>query len=102
MATFAIEGGSRIVPEGMVQSWPPLNQADRDAVLAVFDSGHLHGTSAPKALEDTTGGAIVSSAVNRRHEVPGSATERATVRLTGSFHELTADDARIVAVEVTR
>jgi dTDP-4-amino-4,6-dideoxygalactose transaminase len=51
MATLAIEGGSRIVPEGMVQSWPPLNQADRDAVLAVFDSGHLHGTSAPKALE---------------------------------------------------
>ncbi len=60
------------------------------------------GASAPKALEDTTGGAIVSSAVNRRHEVPGSATERATVRLTGSFHELTAADARIVDVEVTR
>jgi perosamine synthetase len=35
----------------MVKSWPPITQADRDAVLAVFDSDHLHGTSAPKALE---------------------------------------------------
>ena len=48
---LALDGGSRTVPEGTVQSWPPLTQADRDAVLAVFDSGHLHGTSAPRALE---------------------------------------------------
>lgn len=51
MSTLALAGGTPVVPQGMVQSWPPLNQADRDAVLAVFDSGHLHGTSAPKALE---------------------------------------------------
>ncbi len=49
--TLAIDGGVRVVPEGMVKSWPPITQADKDAVLAVFDSGHLHGTSAPKALE---------------------------------------------------
>ncbi len=48
---LALDGGPRVVPEGMVQAWPPLTQADRDAVLAVFDSGQLHGTSAPKALE---------------------------------------------------
>ncbi|NPV08510.1 MAG: DegT/DnrJ/EryC1/StrS family aminotransferase [Anaerolineae bacterium] len=48
---LALDGGKPVVPEGMVQSWPPLTQADRDAVLAVFDSGHLHGTSAPRALE---------------------------------------------------
>lgn len=47
---LAIEGGPRTVPEGMVQAWPPLTQQDRDAVLAVFDSGHLHGTSAPQAV----------------------------------------------------
>jgi len=35
----------------MVQAWPPLTQQDREAVLAVFDSEHLHGTSAPRALE---------------------------------------------------
>ncbi len=48
---LAVDGGPRTVPEGMVKSWPPITQADKDAVLAVFDSGHLHGTSAPKALE---------------------------------------------------
>lgn len=50
-AKLALDGGTRVVPEGMVKSWPPLTQADKDAVLAVFDSGHLHGTSAPRALE---------------------------------------------------
>ena len=50
-SSLALDGGQRVVPEGTVKSWPPLTQADRDAVLAVFDSGHLHGTSAPKALE---------------------------------------------------
>ena len=47
---LAIKGGPRTVPEGMVRSWPPITQEDKDAVLAVFDSGHLHGTSAPQAL----------------------------------------------------
>ncbi|MHB0878615.1 MAG: DegT/DnrJ/EryC1/StrS family aminotransferase [Anaerolineae bacterium] len=48
---LAIDGGTRVVPQGTVKSWPPLEQVDRDAVMAVFDSGHLHGTSAPRALE---------------------------------------------------
>jgi len=47
---LAIQGGQRTVPEGMVKAWPPITQEDKDAVLAVFDSGHLHGTSAPNAL----------------------------------------------------
>ncbi|HOX39434.1 MAG TPA: DegT/DnrJ/EryC1/StrS family aminotransferase [Candidatus Brocadiia bacterium] len=51
MATeLAIKGGPRIVPDGMVKGWPPITQQDRDALLAVLDSGHLHGTSAPQAL----------------------------------------------------
>jgi dTDP-4-amino-4,6-dideoxygalactose transaminase len=33
----------------MIQSWPPLSQADRDAVMSVFDSGQLHTRNAPKA-----------------------------------------------------
>jgi len=48
---LAADGGTPTVDAGAVKSWPPLTQADRDAVLAVFDSGHLHGTSAPRALE---------------------------------------------------
>ena len=48
---LALDGGARVVPEGSVKSWPPLTDADREAVLAVFDSDHLHGTAAPKAVE---------------------------------------------------
>ena len=50
-ARLALEGGHPVVPQGMLQTWPPLTQADRDAVLAVFDSNELHGTAAPRALE---------------------------------------------------
>ena len=50
MQELAVFGGEKTVPEGMVQSWPPLTQEDRDAVMAVFDSNILHGTSAPNAL----------------------------------------------------
>ena len=47
--TLAVNGGPREVPEGMVKSWPPITEADKQAVLAVLDSGHLHGTGAPEA-----------------------------------------------------
>jgi len=47
---LAILGGPRAIPEGAVQSWPTITQEDRDAVMAVFDSGILHGTHAPNAL----------------------------------------------------
>ena len=49
-ATLAIDGGERAVPAGMVKSWPVITDEDRQAVMAVFDSGHLHGCSAPQAL----------------------------------------------------
>jgi len=48
---LAIKGGPRAVPEGMIKSWPPISEEDRQAVLAVFDSGHLHGTSAPQCVK---------------------------------------------------
>jgi dTDP-4-amino-4,6-dideoxygalactose transaminase len=50
MQELAVFGGPRSVPEGTVQTWPPLTQEDRDAVMSVFDSNILHGTSAPNAL----------------------------------------------------
>lgn len=49
--SLALDGGPKVVPDGMAQDWPPLTQQDRDAVMAVFDSGHLHGTAAPRAVE---------------------------------------------------
>ena len=50
MQELAAFGGPRTVAPGLVQTWPPLTQEDRDAVMAVFDSNILHGTSAPNAL----------------------------------------------------
>ncbi|MDX9979590.1 MAG: aminotransferase class I/II-fold pyridoxal phosphate-dependent enzyme, partial [Lentisphaeria bacterium] len=50
MQELAVFGGPRTVPAGMVKTWPPLTQEDRDAVMAVFDSNILHGTSAPNAV----------------------------------------------------
>ncbi|MBC7286530.1 MAG: DegT/DnrJ/EryC1/StrS family aminotransferase [Armatimonadetes bacterium] len=48
---LALEGGTSAVPEGMVKSWPPITQADKEAVLEVFDSDELHGIHARKARE---------------------------------------------------
>ena len=50
MTELAILGGPPAVAEGMVKTWPPLTQADRRAVMSVFDSNILHGTSSPQAL----------------------------------------------------
>jgi len=50
MEQLAIFGGPRAVPAGMVKAWPPITQADRDAVMAVFDSNIFHGNAAPNAL----------------------------------------------------
>jgi dTDP-4-amino-4,6-dideoxygalactose transaminase len=47
---LAINGGSKTVPDGLVQEWPPITEEDRKAVLAVLDSGHLHGAGAPQVL----------------------------------------------------
>lgn len=47
---LALEGGPRTVPEGLIKTWPVITEADRKAVLAVLDSGHLHGTGAPQAV----------------------------------------------------
>lgn len=50
MQELAIFGGQPSVPAGMVKSWPPVSQEDRDAVMAVFDSNVFHGVNAPNAV----------------------------------------------------
>ncbi len=49
-AALAIDGGEPTVPQGMIKSWPVITEEDKQAVLAVFDSGHLHGCNAPQAV----------------------------------------------------
>jgi len=35
---LALRGGKRTVPEGLIKPWPEVTEADRKAVMAVFDS----------------------------------------------------------------
>ena len=35
---LALEGGARVVPEGAIAPWPPITDADRDAVLRALDA----------------------------------------------------------------
>jgi len=51
MATLAIDGGPRTVPEGIVKSWPAVTKADKQAVLQVFDNERYHTNAAPFAQQ---------------------------------------------------
>ena len=53
MSNLAINGGSRVVPEGLTRLWPQITDAEREAVLRVLDAGILSGSHAPeiRALE---------------------------------------------------
>ena len=42
-AKLAIKGGNKTVPDGLQKSWPPINQDDIDAVVAVLKKGVLWG-----------------------------------------------------------
>ncbi len=44
MAKLAINGGKRLIPEGAIQNWPPIDDTDRKMVLASLDGGkHAFG-----------------------------------------------------------
>ncbi|MFI2705566.1 beta-xylosidase/alpha-l-arabinosidase [Cellulosimicrobium composti] len=80
----------RVVEPGDVQVWVGAHAGAVDAAPATDDLG------------STTGGAIVNeSAPAQRRVVPGAATPRATLAVTGPVHEVGAADERIVAVEVS-
>ncbi len=50
--TLAVLGGERIIPEGAVQKWPPIDDTDREMVLAALDvDNHSYGPNA-KAFQD--------------------------------------------------
>ena len=38
---LAVHGGKRTVPEGLVQSWPHVTEADQKAVMDVFKSDRI-------------------------------------------------------------
>jgi len=50
-AKLAIDGGERTVREGLARTWPVTTEADRQAVLRVFDNNQFHTNRAPFAQE---------------------------------------------------
>lgn len=62
-----------------------------------------HAEAAPRSSEvtGTTNGAIRMARGRAEREVPGTATERRVLTVTGGVHEVTAADPRVVEVKVT-
>lgn len=62
-----------------------------------------HAEAAPRSSEvtGTTNGAIRMARGRTAREVPGTATERRVLTVTGGVHEVTAADPRVVEVKVT-
>ncbi|MFC8922473.1 glycoside hydrolase family 3 N-terminal domain-containing protein [Cellulosimicrobium sp. NPDC057127] len=67
--------------------------------VEVWVAAHA-GVSPAAPIDDLTGGAIVAQGTTARRAVPGAATPRAVVRLTGDVHPVGAADARLVDVTV--
>lgn len=40
MSKLAIHGGKKAVPEGAIKKWPPIEDVDREMVLASLEGGH--------------------------------------------------------------
>ncbi len=50
---LAILGGERTIPEGMIQSWPPIDDTDREMVLASLNGGkHTFGPNCQAFQEE--------------------------------------------------
>ena len=75
----------KIVEPGEIQVWVGSHSA-------------ASGNGLPSV--STTNGAISNTGLNVAEPVVGCATSRATIEITGEVHLVTADDARLVNVEV--
>ena len=82
-----------------------LSFADRRAVRVVepgdaevWVGSHVAATaeSGADGVQDTTNGAITSTRRSAKRDLPGTATPRATLVVTGDTHEVTVADPRVV------
>jgi len=83
---FADRRVVRVVEPGEVQVWV---------------ASHAQASAEQADLGESTGGAISNSRDRVARDVPGTATARAALTVTGTVHEVTAADARVVEVKVT-
>ncbi|ALX66482.1 glycoside hydrolase family 3 N-terminal domain-containing protein [Microbacterium sp. XT11] len=75
----------RVVEPGEVQVWA---------------ASHAHAAQPAADLADATGGAISNERTRRPLALPGAATARRTLLLTGARHEVGPDDGRIVTTTI--
>jgi beta-glucosidase len=76
----------RVVEPGEVQVWV---------------ASHSSASAVTAEVTDSTGGAISSARERTAWSIPGTATPRRTLTVTGGVHEVTGADPRLVEVKVT-
>jgi len=69
--------------------------------VEVWAASHAEASARASRAQESTGGVIANARAAARRDVPGEATARATVVLTGSAHLVGPDDARTVDVTVS-
>lgn len=67
----------------------------------IWIGSHAAASEVGTDVGSDTGGAITSTRARVTSEVPGTATPRAKVTITGDLYEVTGADARIVGVELS-
>jgi beta-glucosidase len=66
--------------------------------VEVWVGSHASASGAGNLVQETTGGVITNERQAEKREIPGTATPRAVLTLTGDVHEVTAADARLVGI----
>ncbi|PZR52203.1 glycosyl hydrolase [Xylanimonas oleitrophica] len=69
--------------------------------VEVWVGSHATASSAAARTEETTGGAITNEKAVEKIEIPGTATDRSALEITGPVHEVSREDARWVEVTVS-
>lgn len=68
--------------------------------VEVWIGSHAAASRAGTGVKESTGGVISNGKAAENREIPGTATPRAVVAITGDVHEVTTTDPRSVEVKV--
>ncbi len=68
--------------------------------VEVWIGAHAAASHAGTSTKDSTGGVISNGKGMTRREIPGTATPRARLDITGAVHDVTIDDPRTVEVKI--
>jgi hypothetical protein len=68
--------------------------------VEVWFGAHSAASRRATSTGDSTGGAITNVRATGTTELPGAATDRHRLTVTGDVHEVTPADARLVSVRV--